>query len=110
MVGAAIAGEEEQARRSDTGGSHGRPHPAGSTGRMLRRPRRAAPAGQDPGRARTACTGSIVRSCFGGGLPRDCLEERSRMPNAIPALRSEWSLAFVAATTALFLAFGKAWL
>jgi Ca2+:H+ antiporter len=43
-------------------------------------------------------------------MPRDCLEERSRMPKATPALRNEWSLPVIALTTALFLAFGKGWL
>jgi Ca2+:H+ antiporter len=43
-------------------------------------------------------------------MPRECLEERSRMPKATATLRSEWSLAVVAVTTALFLVFGKGWL
>src|SRR4030095_10519273 len=65
---------------------------------------------RSPTCARTTCARSIVESRNGGGMPRDCLEERSRMPKATPALRSEWSLPVIAVTTALFLAFGKGWL
>ena len=32
------------------------------------------------------------------------------MPKATPVLRSEWTLGVVAATTVLFVLFGKSWL
>src|SRR5262245_58696615 len=80
-------------------------------GRMLRRRAIVVPAGvRLLPCAPTIRARSIVESGDGGGMPRDCLEERSRMPKATPALRSEWSLPVVAVTTALFLAFGKGWL
>src|SRR5262245_59549008 len=77
---------------------------------MLRRPPLVVPAGTSGAIPRTARGRSIVRSAVGGGVPRECREERFRMPNATATLRSEWSLAVVAVTTALFLVFGKVWL
>jgi len=45
VLGRAIAGDEDDAHGGEKGGSHGTPPPAGSTGRMLRRPSLAVPAG-----------------------------------------------------------------